>query len=571
MVFKRLMILNAAVLFLLTSIFVGLNLSATRKIVENEVAASFNSQMDDGSRALSRTFENARNLALELCATKGIQDALRAGFSGQISPREALDRARDYAADKGRLISYLNTDIVLFLPDQTQCVLDPVQDRVEKLVPGADSYYSRELDGKFVWDYFYTDYGGYVRVSHVIYDEHNWEQVIGIASVNINRDYLLYTLNSIWMGDSGRVYLLDASGSPLFPYMGEVTVPEEVPNQQIVSWLGSRQQALYFHRAIPVNGYQIVGEARNIDALREMARQRKLILMIAAAVLGAASLISFALTYRISTPILDLAQMMKQVEQGNYDIEISVPQGMGEITILYHNFDSMLRIRKDLIEEIYGAKVREKEAELRALQAQINPHFLYNTLDSINWMAVKYGADDIEEVVTDLSQMLRYSLNNGLNILKISEELIQIQSYIKIQQLRFSGFFQVHYQVDEEVMDCRIIKLLLQPLVENALLHGFDESGENGILIIRIRHEGDRIHFSVINNGKQMNLEKVAQALERADEQKTKSYGLKNVNDRLIKYYGPESCLHFSVEGGYSTAEFYIPFSDRGEVNYGET
>ena len=221
-----------------------------------------------------------------------------------------------------------------------------------------------------------------------------------------------------------------------------------------------------------------------------------------------------------------------------------------------------MRIRQDLIEEIYGARVREKEAELRALQAQINPHFLYNTLDSINWMAVKYGADDIEEVVTDLSRMLRYSMNNGLNILKISQELIQIKSYIKIQQLRFSGFFQVTYDVDDQVLDCRIIKLLLQPLVENALLHGFDEAGENGVLIIRIRRMGERIHFSVINNGKQMNLEKVARAMDSSFVEQTGSYGLRNVNDRLVKYYGPDSGLRFSVKDGYSTAEFFIPFGE---------
>ncbi|MCI8959118.1 MAG: sensor histidine kinase [Lachnospiraceae bacterium] len=562
MLFKRLMILNTVVLFLLTVVFVGLNLSATRKIVENEVSAAFNSQMDDGSVELSRTFESARNMTLELCATRGIQDALRSGCLGQARPEEALARARDYAVDKGRLFSYFNTDLVLMMPDGTQYVLEDTGDSAASYRPGDEGYRSQELDGSFVWDYFYTDYGAYVRVSHMIYDEENWEQAIGIASVNINRDYLLYTLNSVWMGDTGRVYLLDASGSLLFPYIGNVEFPRELETGVTVSLPDGRQQVLYFKRDIPVNGYRIIGEARNIEALKEMAGQRKMILLIAAAVLGTASLMSFALTYRISTPILGLAQKMKQVEQGNFDIEIPVPQGMGEITILYHNFNSMLRIRQDLIEEIYGARVREKEAELRALQAQINPHFLYNTLDSINWMAVKYGADDIEEVVTDLSRMLRYSMNNGLNILKISQELIQIKSYIKIQQLRFSGFFQVTYDVDDQVLDCRIIKLLLQPLVENALLHGFDEAGENGVLIIRIRRMGERIHFSVINNGKQMNLEKVARAMDSSFVEQTGSYGLRNVNDRLVKYYGPDSGLRFSVKDGYSTAEFFIPFGE---------
>ena len=108
----------------------------------------------------------------------------------------------------------------------------------------------------------------------------------------------------------------------------------------------------------------------------------------------------------------------------------------------------MLDMRESLIEEVYGTRVREEEAKLLSLQAQINPHFLYNTLDSISWMAAKYDAEDIEEAVSDLALMLRYSLNNGMNILTVGEELIQIKSYIKLQRMRFSNSFSVQYDVD---------------------------------------------------------------------------------------------------------------------------
>ena len=203
--------------------------------------------------------------------------------------------------------------------------------------------------------------------------------------------------------------------------------------------------------------------------------------------------------------------------------------------------------------------MREKEAELRTLQAQINPHFLYNTLDSINWMAVKYGADDIEEMVTDLSQMLRYSLNNGVNQLKVSEELTQIRCYLNIQQKRFSNSFSTSYEIDPEVLDYQVIKLLLQPLVENALQHGFDESGQTGKLMLRVKKKENNIEFSVLNNGNKMDLEKVKQALQLPEDAKPTSYGLRNVNDRLVKYYGAKSGLQFSIEGDYSCARFTIP------------
>lgn len=562
MLFKKLIILNATVLFLLTAVFVGMNLSATRQIVENEVYGTFNAQMDDGTKDLSHVFESARDLTLELCASESIQNVLRAGYKQEIDPEMALSQARDYAVDKSRLFSYFNTEIILMLPDGMQCSRDEETGEIKSSRPYEEGYDHQILSGSFVWYYRYTDYGAYVRVSHAIYDEEDWGKILGIASININRDYLLYALNSMWMGDYGRAFMLDEQGNLLFPYTGSQEFPDDLSSQTPVIVQEEGGQVLYFQRTIPTNGYRIIGEVKNVDTLRQMSDQRHMIFLTAAVILGTAAMVTLAITYRISTPILQLANTMEEVGRGNFDIEIPVPPGRGEIAILYRNFSQMLKKQKKLTEEIYGAKVKEKEAELRALQAQINPHFLYNTLDSINWMAVKYGADDIEEVVTDLSQMLRYSLNNGLNILKISEELIQIQSYIKIQQIRFSDSVSVIWDVDPEIMDHRIIKLLLQPLVENALLHGFDESGQNGKMVIEIKHENNAIRFCVKNNGRKMDLTKMEEAVKQPEKEQSSSYGLRNVNDRLVKYYGPESRLRFCVDDTFSSAFFIIPFKE---------
>ena len=312
-------------------------------------------------------------------------------------------------------------------------------------------------------------------------------------------------------------------------------------------------------RALAKKIFRIVGEARDFDALKEITAQRKTILLLALTALTISVLAALLLTYHISTPILALSNIMKKVGAGDFKVDVPVYKGHDEVAILYSNFKNMLEMRERLTEEVYGAKVREKEAELRTLQAQINPHFLYNTLDSINWMAVKYGADDIEEMVTDLSQMLRYSLNNGVNQLKVSEELTQIRCYLNIQQKRFSNSFSTSYEIDPEVLDYQVIKLLLQPLVENALQHGFDESGQTGKLMLRVKKKENNIEFSVLNNGNKMDLEKVKQALQLPEDAKPTSYGLRNVNDRLVKYYGAKSGLQFSIEGDYSCARFTIP------------
>ena len=131
--------------------------------------------------------------------------------------------------------------------------------------------------------------------------------------------------------------------------------------------------------------------------------------------------------------------------------------------------------------------------------------------------------------------------------------------------MRFSNNFETRYEIDPEALNCEVIKLLLQPLVENALLHGFDEAGEKGILIIEIRRNDQQLYFAVKNNGKKMDLKRVNQALLQPEEEKPTSYGIRNVNDRLVKFYGEESRLRFSIEGEYSIASFRIPVREGDE------
>ena len=273
-------------------------------------------------------------------------------------------------------------------------------------------------------------------------------------------------------------------------------------------------------------------------------------------------LFSTTITALLANDFKLLIHNMQLFASGKYTLteqEQMLSSRKDEIGMLHKGFNDMAVEINDLIEKNYVNELLKKEAQLKTLESQMDPHFLYNTLDSINWMAVKYGADDIEEMVTDLSQMLRYSLNNGVNQLKVSEELTQIRCYLNIQQKRFSNSFSTSYEIDPEVLDYQVIKLLLQPLVENALQHGFDESGQTGKLMLRVKKKENNIEFSVLNNGNKMDLEKVKQALQLPEDAKPTSYGLRNVNDRLVKYYGAESGLQFSIEGDYSCARFTIP------------
>lgn len=559
MSFKQLVILNSGVILLLTIVFVMFNVKTTNEIVENEIYGTLNTAMEKGEYELGRMFGNARDLNLELCASSSLQRILREAGNEGADLEALMEKAQSAAWEMGQIFSY-NTRICFLSGDGEILSLSPEGELLRrKAEPGSWEASVLNAKGDFVWDYFYEEYGSYIRVSHVIFDEENWDHILGIASVNINSDYLRYVLNSVWLGNSGIAYLLDENRNPLFPYFESTNLPEALEVDVPLITSGENGKSIYLLRRIPENGYYLAGEARNVRALQQMSRQRKIIIVFASMMLCAAATAAMVLAYHISSPIMRLAQAMKEVEEGNFDVYLPVPPGQGEIAVLYRNFNGMLRIRKDLIEEIYGAQVREKEAELKALQAQINPHFLYNTLDSINWMAIKYGAEDIEEVVTDLSKMLRYSLNNGRNILKVSEELTQIRCYIKIQSMRFSNSFDTEYEVDPGAGEYCMIKLLLQPLVENAILHGFEGIERRGKLIIRVRETEGRLQFSVLNNGNKMDLERMRAVMGSSGETRSTSYGIRNVNDRLVKYYGTESQIYFSVDGEYSEAGFSIP------------
>ena len=267
---------------------------------------------------------------------------------------------------------------------------------------------------------------------------------------------------------------------------------------------------------------------------------------------------------------VNISQVMNQVREGDLDIRIDSSRQTGEMKTLYQSFNYMMDMIGDLIQEVYVAKIREKQSELAALQAQINPHFLYNTLDSINWMAIRYGARDIQKMVVSLATMLRYSLNNGQNLIAVQDEIKQVQSYINLQQIRFENCFESEIRIQEEMNSCIIIKLLLQPLVENAIIHGFDEGQyENGHLTITGEIESGHMVFRVMNDGHQADLEVIQRILYPAEDVKPKSYGIKNVNDRLRHQYGEEYTLQYRIQGDLTVAVIRIPLEKTGGEAYG--
>lgn len=247
---------------------------------------------------------------------------------------------------------------------------------------------------------------------------------------------------------------------------------------------------------------------------------------------------------------------MKTAQEGELSVRVELDDDGDEMSAIAARFNKMIYKINQLVEEVRAATFKQKEAEIRALEAQINPHFLYNTLDAINWMAIEKDEHEISNMLKSLAQILRYSVNKSNSIVKLREEIEWLKKYIYLQQTRFNYSFECHMDVDEKVLDCNIHKLLFQPFIENVIIHGFEGLKSGGILKIGIKDMDETIQITIEDNGKGID-EETVEALNSARnigiETKGSGLGVKNVFNRIKMYYGQNGSWKVSSNLGEGT------------------
>lgn len=250
--------------------------------------------------------------------------------------------------------------------------------------------------------------------------------------------------------------------------------------------------------------------------------------------------ISNSMTGRISL-------LSKRMQQLSFNKRISGTfVETDEVSILTNNFDNMVKQIDDYAASQYQLGIDLKNMELQALQAQINPHFLYNTLDLINWLAISHNADEISELVQLLSQFYKLSLSKGVEVVSIQNALLHIETYIKIQNFRFNDSIQLVCDIDPAILPCGILKLLLQPIVENSILHGiFEKETQQGTITILGKTYGSVISIQIIDDGIGMTPEQIDAVKNSTHTSTGSSYGIKNVIERIRLYYGAEYGLTY--------------------------
>lgn len=280
------------------------------------------------------------------------------------------------------------------------------------------------------------------------------------------------------------------------------------------------------------------------DILKDVRRVQRIFLLVGGLALAAASFSILYFARQINDSVNEVVEGMKEIQEGNLDVVLPIHSD-DEFGLIADNFNHMTNRVNDLIEEVRLAVAQQKNAEIRALEAQINPHFLYNTLDSINWIAIEKEEYEISKMLRDLGVILRYSIGKSNGMVSVTEMADWLEKYVGLQKIRFDNVFEYNITIEEDAKNCILHKLLLQPFIENAIVHGLKELEGGGMLRVDFTLSGDQryLHITVEDNGVGMPREMaqkyndVAWAVSDGGN----SIGLHNAFSRMHMYYGDQA------------------------------
>lgn len=288
-------------------------------------------------------------------------------------------------------------------------------------------------------------------------------------------------------------------------------------------------------------------ESTLVSSLVPVIRTSSLLMVVVMGIL--AMVFAYFMADRITNPIKKLLGAMRSVGGGDFQTQVAYHSN-DEFGILLHRFNRMNEQIRLLVTENYEIKLREQEAEIQALSMQMNPHFLYNTLNVMNWTAIENGQKELSKMLVCLSNMLHYTSRKDWGAVHLSEETEWMSNYFYIMGARFEDKFAVSYEIDPKLYEYKVPRLLFQPFVENAILHGFDQMETGGVIHIRGWIEGDTRHYEIADNGRGMSADTVHAILY----QESSSIGIKNMIARIQLMYGGEYGISISSAPGSGTS-----------------
>lgn len=292
--------------------------------------------------------------------------------------------------------------------------------------------------------------------------------------------------------------------------------------------------------------------------MRDMAQLQSIMTVLVLYVLLAAVCFLIVFSHRTFRPLGELVSAMQQVKEGRYAVKVET-ESNDEFRYLGQTFNDMASSIEELIQKVYSAQLMQKEAQLEVLQQQINPHFLYNTLDTINWMAQKYGADDISTMVRSLGNLFRAAVNSKEDLIPLKKELDVLKDYIRIQQIRFGDRLDFQLHVPDDISHIYVPTLCIQPLVENALKYALEFSDDVCHITVTISEKDTVYQITVANTGSHFEDDLIWKLEHRQVTPQGSGVGLVNINSRLKLLFGDRYGLSIYNEDGMAIVLLSIP------------
>lgn len=399
----------------------------------------------------------------------------------------------------------------------------------------------------------------YNRIMHTT----NYQKQVGLLEIEIREDVLFDMLRDPVVSKLGKVFIVDEKNQIVSNNLSEL-YKKNISASGYMDYQGKTRQSRITRVngedaiviSIPVEeiGCSVVGifPVKNFNSnYTNSLKQIVSVLLISALVLG---IVIYFITSALLSRIRKLVKAMKRVREGNLDVSVPVDttDEFGELAL---NFNHMTGRMHDLVETVYKIQLLEREAELKALEAQINPHFLYNTLATISWIARKGDPGQIVKISNALTKFYRLVLSKGVRLISVKEELDMVSSYLFIQKVRFENAFDVVYKIKDSMYDYKIVKNILQPIVENAINHGIEPKLQHGTIIISVDEDEDNIIFQIIDDGVGMDNSALQDILEgRIERSKGSGYAIKNIMERLKAYYGKACVFEIFSRPGIGTS-----------------
>lgn len=412
---------------------------------------------------------------------------------------------------------------------------------------------------QYIFDGNESQYQWVISLSRAVELTQGTATAQGVLLVDLSYSSLAHLFNGVTTGSEGYVYLISNDGEILYhPKMQLIDSGRFMENNLLAANYKDGNHLEKFEgverivtvKSIGYTGWKVVGVTPKDVVSLNTIKTRLFIIFIITLILFILTFINSYISSRITNPIKELEKSVGILEEGNLQTPVYIG-GSYEIQHLGNSISNMAKQIRVLMDDIVSEHEAKRKQEFDTLQSQINPHFLYNTLDIIVWMIENEQKAEAVKVVTALARFFRISLSKGKSIIRVCDELEHVRSYLMIQSMRFKNKFTYIIDVDEDCNELASLKLMLQPLVENAIYHGMEFMDGDGEIIVKVWQEKQCVFFTVQDNGLGMTeqqVESLFSASIHVSSKRGSGIGVKNVNERIKLYFGEEYGLTIQSE-----------------------